>query len=144
MTNTDNETKTLTLAVGGMHCANCEVLVERRLKEVPGVTGVLANHGKGQAEIRYRGDLDMTALQNAVADEGYSVAPWSGGAAAGHASRDYAEIGAIFLILVALVFALGHFNLLPRGLSVSDNMSYGLVVLIGLVASVSSCIAVTG
>ena len=33
---------------------------------------------------------------------------------------------------------------LPRGFSVSDQMSYGLVFLIGLVASVSSCLAVTG
>src|SRR5204863_3903976 len=79
-----------------------------------------------------------------VADDGYDVAPWTGATRAGNAPRDYAEIGAIFLILAALVFALGHFDLLPRALSVSDNMSYGLVVLIGLVASVSSCIAVTG
>ena len=58
--------------------------------------------------------------------------------------REYLEIGAIFLVLAALVFAFRQFDLLPRGLSVSDTMSYGLVFLIGLVASVSSCIAVTG
>ena len=63
---------------------------------------------------------------------------------AGNTSRDYLEIGGIFLILAALVFAFRHFDLLPRGFSVSDTMGYGLVFLIGLVASVSSCIAVTG
>ena len=63
---------------------------------------------------------------------------------AGNAARDYLEIGGIFLILAALVFAFRHFDLLPRGFSVSDTMGYGLVFLIGLVASVSSCIAVTG
>ena len=65
-------------------------------------------------------------------------------ARAGHTPRDYLEIGAIFLVFVALVFALRQFDLLPRGFSVADTMSYGLVFLIGLVASVSSCIAVTG
>lgn len=62
----------------------------------------------------------------------------------GNTARDYAEIVAIFLMLTALVFALRQFDVLPRGLSVSDTMSYGLVFMIGLVASVSSCIAVTG
>lgn len=59
-------------------------------------------------------------------------------------TRDYLEIGAIFLVLVAGLFLLRQFNLLPQGLSVTENMGYGLVFLIGLLASVSSCIAVTG
>src|SRR5262249_25398779 len=58
--------------------------------------------------------------------------------------RDYAEIGAAFLIVIAVLLALGHFDVLPKSFGVSDTMSYGLVFVIGLVASVSSCIAVTG
>ena len=58
--------------------------------------------------------------------------------------RDYVEIGAAFLIIVATLFALSHLDLLPKEFGVSDTMSYGLVFVIGLVASVSSCIAVTG
>lgn len=58
--------------------------------------------------------------------------------------RDYAEIGAAFLIVVALLFVLGELDLLPQTIGPSETMSYGLVFIIGLVASVSSCIAVTG
>jgi sulfite exporter TauE/SafE len=58
--------------------------------------------------------------------------------------RDYAEIGAAFLIIVAILLVLGQLDLLPREFGVSETMSYGLVFVIGLVASVSSCIAVTG
>lgn len=58
--------------------------------------------------------------------------------------HDYAEIGAAFVIIVGILFALGQFDLLPRQLGGSDTISYGLVFIIGLVASVSSCIAVTG
>jgi sulfite exporter TauE/SafE len=58
--------------------------------------------------------------------------------------RDYAEIGAAFLIIVGVLFALGQFDLLPKQFGLSTTMSYGLVFVIGLVASVSSCIAVTG
>ena len=58
--------------------------------------------------------------------------------------RDYIEIGASFVILVGVVLALDRLDLLPQRLSLSNEMSYGLVFGIGLVASVSSCMAVTG
>jgi sulfite exporter TauE/SafE len=58
--------------------------------------------------------------------------------------RDYVEIGAAFLIIVAILLALGQLDLLPKQFGVSETMGYGLVFVIGLVASVSSCIAVTG
>src|SRR5882757_2638036 len=58
--------------------------------------------------------------------------------------RDYVEIGAAFLIIVVILFGLGRLDLLPKQLGVSETISYGLVFIIGLVASVSSCIAVTG
>jgi len=61
-----------------------------------------------------------------------------------NSSRDYVEIGAAFLIIIALLVGLGQLDLLPRQFGVSETMSYGLVFVVGLVASVSSCIAVTG
>src|SRR3954462_3721678 len=61
-----------------------------------------------------------------------------------NSSRDYVEIGGAFLISVAILLVLGRFDLLPTQFGVSETMSYGLVFVIGLVASVSSCIAVTG
>src|SRR5882757_5590650 len=58
--------------------------------------------------------------------------------------RDYAEIGAAFLIIIAALFGLGQLDLLPKQFGVSETMGYGLIFVIGVVASVSSCIAVTG
>lgn len=58
--------------------------------------------------------------------------------------KDYIEIGAIFLLLVAGYLLLKQFNLLPKGLGITDNMGYGFVLLIGLLSSVSTCMAVTG
>jgi sulfite exporter TauE/SafE len=48
------------------------------------------------------------------------------------------------VILLGLVLVLDRLDLLPQRLALSDQMSYGLVFAIGLVASVSSCMAVTG
>lgn len=136
---------TLKVAVGGMTCINCEVLVERRLKALPGVKRVKVDLAGGAAEIDHEGNLDIAALQRAVEDDGYRVSPWTGQAAAGRNSmRDYVEIAGLFALLIGIAVALQHFGLLPSGFAFSDTMSLGLVFLIGLVASVSSCMAVTG
>lgn len=58
--------------------------------------------------------------------------------------RDYVEIGAAFVVLVGIFLAFNQLDLLPRHFAVSDDMSYALVFVIGLVASISTCMAVTG
>ena len=50
-----------TYYVKGMHCASCEVLIEKKLLEIPGVTSVDASTAKGQATIEY--DQQMPAPQ---------------------------------------------------------------------------------
>jgi sulfite exporter TauE/SafE len=58
--------------------------------------------------------------------------------------RDYVEIGAAFVILFGILFVVNQLDFLPQRFAVSDEMSYGLVFVIGVVASISTCIAVTG
>lgn len=139
----------LKLKIRGMHCANCEVLVERRFKKVAGVHSVKASHATGEAEVFYSGALDTSTLQSAIEDDGYSITSSggdSGGSGGDHNNtrRDYLEMSAAFLVLFGLFLGLRQFDLVPQSVTVSDNMSYALVFLVGLVASVSTCIAVTG
>ena len=145
MTTTDQAQK-VTLGIRGMHCPNCEVLIERRIKSLPGVVAARANQHTGQVEIHSLTPLDTNHLQRALAEEGYSlgVKTASGQRGDKNTAKDYVEIGAALVVLLGVVLVVQHFGWLPRGLSVSENMSYGVVFLIGLVASVSSCIAVTG
>jgi len=144
----NHSSKTLQVKIGGMHCANCEVLIERRFKKIAGVRRVKASHVTGMAEIICYGDLHLPTLQGTIGDDGYTVshlqeqnnrAPNSK-----NTGRDYVEIGAVFLLLVALFLLLDQFDVLPQNLTVPNNISYGVALLIGVVASMSTCIAVTG
>jgi protein-disulfide isomerase/sulfite exporter TauE/SafE/copper chaperone CopZ len=142
--------KTLNLEIQGMFCTNCEVLIERRFKNVPGVQWVHVSHRRGRAQIKYSGDLDVETLQSAVEEDGYivSVRPeQSSGSVVpngGNSTRDYAEIGAVLLVLVALYLVLKQLDFLPDRLAIPNTISYGLASVIGVVASLSTCIAVTG
>src|SRR5258708_23619964 len=123
--------KTLNLDVRGMHCTNGEVLMERRFKDVPGVRSVHVSHRRGSAEIRYSGDLDIGALQSAVKEDGYRVSRRTGKSSeladqgSGNSRRDYAEIGAVFLILVGGYFLLQPFDVLPDRIRIPNTISYG-------------------
>jgi uncharacterized protein len=137
---------TLHATIGGMHCINCSAAAERLLRAVPKVESARVHYPSGHAVIRHAEDLEVTALQAALAPEGYTLILGVDEAAQvpENTLKDYLEIGAVIVVLGAIVFALQRFHLLPRGLSVTDEMGYGLVFVIGLVASVSSCLAVTG
>ncbi|MFM9849648.1 MAG: sulfite exporter TauE/SafE family protein [Hyphomicrobiaceae bacterium] len=145
----DAKLPVLHLDVGGMHCVNCGELIEQRLAQLPQVRRVSVDRPSARATITHTGSLDLVDLQKAIADDGYTLSianddsprASQGGA---NTPRDYLEIAAAFAVLAGLVLALQHVTLLPRGFSVSDTVSFGLAFGIGLVASVSSCIAVTG
>ena len=136
-----------TLSVTGMTCAQCEVAIERALKGIPGVTSVRARAHGGTVRVSHDAPLDLDAIGTALAAEGYRLegqASEDGARAGRNTPRDYAEIAALVLIFIGGLFALHATGVLTSGYGLSDTMSLGLVFAIGLVASVSSCIAVTG
>jgi sulfite exporter TauE/SafE/copper chaperone CopZ len=136
--------RTHKLAIGGMSCANCETLIEKAFKTVPGVERVRVK--QGYAEVDHRGSLDLAALRHSIDQHGYSLRPLDPtiSKTRRNSARDFAEIAGILAILAGAAFVLQQFGLMPRGYAVSEGMTLGLVFLIGLVASVSSCMAVTG
>lgn len=137
--------KTLKVSVSGMHCPNCDAIVARRCMNIPGVRAATANYRKGYAEIAHDGGLSLALVQDALSDEGYNASAWDANRTPStNTWRDYAEVALIFILVCAFLFILGQAEVLPRGLGVSEEMGYGLVLLLGLVASVSSCMAVTG
>lgn len=137
--------KKVVVKIAGMHCASCEVLIERRFRKIPGVEHVKVSHASEKAVLRCSQEPDITSIQDALHGTEYVVATEDSLAAVPHdRKRHYLEIGAVFLILFGVYLFLKRFDLLPQGLGISDNMSYGFVILLGMVASASTCLAVTG
>ncbi len=138
-----NKHHQLDVTIRGMHCASCEVMIERKFKKVPGVDRVNVNHANGKARIQCSRVPDTRELQKAIDGHGYTVV--SGNVPSGTEERQgsHWETGAIFLVIVAAYLILRQLKLVPE-IGVQDSMSYGFVFAIGLVAAVSSCIAVTG
>lgn len=148
----DQPLKKIVLRISGMHCASCELLIEDAFKGIPGVSKVSVSFGAERARVYAASEVPLSEFQRAVADHGYKVSLWrdssqnpslSCDVPGRNTKKDYFEIGAVFLIIVGLYVIFKQFNLLPS-IGISENMSYGFVFLIGLVAATSTCIAVTG
>ncbi len=53
-------------SVRGMHCAACEVLIEKKLLEIPGVKAVDASTADGKATIEYEGEKPTINVLNDI------------------------------------------------------------------------------
>lgn len=138
--------KKLNLTVKGMTCSSCEVLIERGLKKVPGVERVSVNRAQERADVECEDTVQLSQLQDAVRDKGYQLSLPEGTLKKSFLNQNndhLMEIGAMFLCMMGLYLLFKQLNFLPN-IGVSDTMSYGFIFVIGLVAAMSTCLAVAG
>ena len=136
---------TYTFHVVGMHCASCVLLTEHELAEVPGIIKVKASLKHHRVEVT--GDFgeknqeELLAVLNPImVGHGYSLAlekqtkktNWSEFSTALPAAG-------IFIAAFILLQKLGIVNLVSAG-----EVSYPTVFLIGIIASLSTCMAIVG
>lgn len=127
-----------------MHCAACTLLIEETFKELPNVTEVKASLGNHQVSVT--GDFSGTPeeigehLTKLVKSHGYTISVEKTQRQAGW--QDFVYALPISLVLIAGFVALQKVGL--ANLITSSNVSYGTAFVIGLIASVSSCLAIVG
>ena len=131
------------IKIEGMYCASCEVLVERIFKKIEGVEKVHSNHATGETEITCSREPTIEELQESIKDTKYKVHSSDVNIKRRNVFDDYFEIIAFFVIVIGIYYFLKQVDLLPN-IGISENMGYGVVLLIGLVAAMSTCLAVAG
>lgn len=137
----------ITWQVTGMTCSSCEKLVDDVLKDVQGVVEVEVSLKRATASVRMRTDArdpDLNLLNAQLEAHGYRLHPQGcaiPSARRSFASRLWSAVVALSLVGIVATLSSPLRNLLP---SVSAGASAGAMVLLGLVASVSTCLASTG
>lgn len=132
------------MPIRGMHCKSCEILIEENLKNVQGIKSVDVSYKDGKAKVSFDGPTpSKQAMRSAVLSAGYEVGlkeklPWIS-----RNVQDYKYLLSAFLILVIL-FAIATFTGLFNINVATSGGGMGVVVLVGLVAGFSSCMALIG
>ena len=132
------------IPIRGMHCRSCEILVEEELKKLPSVYFTGVSYKKGVAEIHSHEEVSNDAIHKAIAEAGYSVGVNEKKSWISKDSKQYEDLFSAFIILVALYLILRIFGLTDIKFNFGEPSSLLIVLLIGLTAGVSTCMALVG
>ncbi len=140
-----NTSKTYTFHVSGMHCHSCVLLTEAELKEYPGVTS--AHTSLKTHSITVTGDFgDQTPEEIAIGlnalllPHGYTLSIEKQAAPKQWTDFKVAlPLALLFTALFVLLQKMGIVNWVDTG-----TLSYGTIFLIGVIASLSTCMAIVG
>jgi sulfite exporter TauE/SafE/copper chaperone CopZ len=127
--------------VEGMHCAACELVIEKKLSKVEGIKKVDAKLAKGKVYIETNVALNAADLSRLIEEDGYKIVDEK----EARGNINWKELGIAFLIasIVVIIFLLiqksGIVNLVS-----ADKITLPFVFFIGVIASLSSCMAVVG
>lgn len=138
--------RTVELHIQGMTCRACEQRISSAVGKVPGVVDVAVSARRGQARVRTRGAVSAKALHAAVRTAGYELGresrPWF--------SRDrkvWRDVALAVVGLVGLAVLLdltGARSLAEQGSSLAGSGSLAVIVLVGVAAGFSTCMALVG
>lgn len=138
ISNGSGETKSVNLALYGMHCSSCAGLIERQVKKVPGVAKANVNFAAEKASVFYDPSLATTdALIEAVKRAGYTAELITGDATANEAEKRESAMKSIWRkFLLSLVLSLpmlyfmilDFFPMLPGGTSLPPY--FGIISLV--------------
>lgn len=140
----DKNIKEHIYCVKGMHCASCEILIEKKLLELRNIKSVESSTAKGEVLIEYEGERPaLERLNEIFKKEGYIFSDQPREAINGFKSKEF------FITLgIGLLIIVGFIGLNKLGLSVLINVgsksSLPVFFVFGLIAGISSCAALVG
>jgi len=141
--------------VKGMHCASCEILIEKKLLDLPNVKSANASTSKGEVVVEFDGDQpNPEKLNNLFKQENYTFSDFSKKSGNNSPSNAVSHSGnkktsstlvafniAIFIVIAFLILdKLGIANFLNLSSTSSIFTFFGF----GLLAGLSSCAALVG
>jgi sulfite exporter TauE/SafE/copper chaperone CopZ len=141
----NSNSKTYNFHVHGMHCNACSILIESELNNLPGVIHAKANlHRKSLEVIGDFGNKTPQEIADAltvpIKDNGYTLSlekpvvekKWS-------EFKIAVPVALGFLVLFIVLQKIGIINLVS-----GSNVTLGTAFVIGIIASLSTCMAVVG
>lgn len=69
----ENNSEKKSFPIVGMHCASCAKLIEKKLRNIPGVSSASVNYASEQAVVETNGRVDEAQLESAVNSAGYKA-----------------------------------------------------------------------
>ncbi len=143
----------IVLSVKGMHCRSCEILLGGELRKVCGVSRVNVNANMGLVEIFSEDAIDKKVIANVIRNAGYAITSFDD--SGGNKKEDdtpwlnrdpkvYRSLAISAVVLVALYYILRWLGLNNINFGGGQPSSLLIVLVVGLTAGLSTCMALVG
>jgi sulfite exporter TauE/SafE/copper chaperone CopZ len=133
-----------------MHCASCEIIIEKKLLDLPGIKSVEASTSKGEVVMEFEGDRpNPDRLTKIFKDENYSFSDASQPANSHELAHSKGKNNSTLVAFNITIFVVIAFLLLDKAgianfLIINSTSSLIAFFGFGLLAGVSSCAALVG
>ncbi len=133
-----------TIQIKGMHCRSCEILVEDILKEIPNVNKVIVSYKSKSAIIFSDKPISEELIRHKIENTGYNVGldnpkEWL--------TKDqiiYKQLTKSFLLILVLYMIAKNLGLFNISIGSGNPSNLWIVLLIGITAGLSTCMALVG
>jgi len=130
----------------GMHCVSCEVLIEKEIKKISGVKSSKSNFKKGTLEVEGE-NISIQEIKKVIKKCGHKIVDNKKDIKSNTQKfifKDLWQISIIFLVFIFLVSLFSKFKVTKFFPKMDENISIIVALLFGVIASVSTCLALTG
>ena len=133
-----------TLYIKGMHCPSCEVLITDKFKEMSNVSVVRPSFQKQEAEVYFTGHLDQEAVNKKIQSFGYEIGSREDDDEANEPIGKKILEASLITVGLGLAYMIAkEINIIPS-INLTGNLNLLTVLFLGLVASISTCMATSG
>jgi len=137
--------KTHIFHVNGMHCKACVALIESELEKLPGISKVKASLADLSVEVE--GDFEGQSIQEVADKLGVMIEPHGYTLSIEKIKNSAKWVDFKIAVPIAFLFVGVFIGLQKLGivnLITTSDVNYGTALLIGVIASLSTCMAVVG
>lgn len=133
-----------TINIRGIHCRSCEILIEGKLKEIPHVNKVIVSYKSKNAIIFSDKPISEELLRHKIEDAGYSVGADGPKEWLTKNPIVYKELVKSFILILVLYLIAKSLGLFNISISSSNPSNLWIVLLVGITAGLSTCMALVG
>lgn len=139
-----DDTKEVNYYVKGMHCASCEIIIEKKLLESENIKAVGASTTQGKVSIKYKSEKPgLEQLNEMFKGNGYTFSAKQILKQTDSKSKELVTTIGIGALIIALFIGLNKLGLVGL-VNVNSKSSLPMFLVFGLIAGVSSCAALVG
>ena len=131
-----------TIYIQGMHCTSCEMLVKQASEKIDGVKVKSISSRKWIMEVEVADETKIAQIEQAIRDSGYRIGTAKQTNESEKINWKNVVISLIVVGIIAAIFSkIDVSRFLP---SIGDKLSLWVALLMGIIASVSTCLAIVG